>query len=123
MGPLTPVILAMEVYGTPRSRKRRILSARPSRPDGFVRCVGDSLDKVGLRPGDVLAVRANHGPRDGDIVVARIGDEVVVQRFCRTGPDGIELQSESHNREHDAIRITLYTIDFEIVGTRRQNND
>ena len=88
-----------------------------ARPDWFVRVMGDSLDKVGFRSGDVLAVKRNPDPRDGDIVVARIGDEIVVKRFCRTGPETIELQPESHNPEHKPIRITAKTVGFEIVGT------
>ena len=88
-----------------------------ARPDWFVRVEGDSLDKVGFRSGDVLAVKANHNPRDGDIVVARIDGEVVVKRFCRTGPDAIELQPESNNPEHKPIRVTPDTVSFEVVGT------
>ena len=86
-------------------------------PDWFVRVEGDSLDKVGFRSGDVLAVQRNPDPRDGDIVVARIGEEVVVKRFCRKSRDTIELQPESHNPEHKAIRITPHTVGFEVVGT------
>ena len=84
---------------------------------GFVRVEGDSLDKVGFRSGDILAVRRNPDPRDGDIVVARIGDEVVVKRFCRKGPETIELQPESNNPEHKAIQIDPSTVGFEVVGT------
>ena len=100
-------------------------------PDWFVRVEGGSLDKVGFHSGDVLAVRRNPDPRNGDIVVARIGGEVVVKRFRRTGPETIELQPESHNPEHKPIRVTPNTIDFEIVGTvvgaivgtRRESDD
>ena len=49
-------------------------------------------------------------------MVTQIGDEVALERFCRTGPDTIELQPESHNPEHQAIRFTPDTADFEIVG-------
>ena len=86
-------------------------------PDWFVRVEGDSLDRVGFHSGDVLAVRRNSEPHDKDIVVARIGEEVVVKRYRRTGRKTIELQPDSHNPEHKAIRITPDTIDFEIVGT------
>lgn len=77
----------------------------------------DSIDQVGFRSGDVLVVKANHNPRDGDIVVARLGGEVVVKRSCRTGPEAIELQPESDNPEHKLIRVTPDTVDFEVVGT------
>ena len=94
------------------------LAARfEARPDWFVRVEGDSLDKVGFRSGDILAVQRNPDPRDGDIVVARIGEEVVVKRFCRKGPETIELQPESHNPAHKPLRITAQTVGFEIVGT------
>ena len=86
-------------------------------PDWSVRVEGDNLDKVGFRSGDVLAVQRNPDPRDGDIVVARIGEEVVVKRFCRKSRDTIERQPESHNPEHKAIRITPHTVGFEVVGT------
>lgn len=86
-------------------------------PDWFVRVEGGSLDKIGFHSGDVLAVKRNPDPRNGDIVIARIGGEVVVKRFRRTGPETIELQPESHNPEHKPIRITPDTVDFEIVGT------
>ena len=64
-------------------------------------------------------------------MVAQIGDEVALKRFCRTGPDTIELQPESHNPEHKAIRFTPDTADFEIVytvvgavvGTRRESEE
>ena len=88
-----------------------------ARPDWFVRIEGDSLSSLGYCSGDVLAVQGNQDPRDGDIVVARIGDEVVAKRFRRLGPDAIELQPESHNPEHKPIRITEQTVGFEIVGT------
>lgn len=88
-----------------------------ARPDWFVRVEGDSLDKVGFRSGDVLAVRRNPDPKDGDIVVARIGEEVVVKRFCRKDEATIELQPESHNPEHKPIRVTPDTVGFEVVGT------
>lgn len=88
-----------------------------ARPDWFVRVEGDSLDKVGFRSGDVLAVKRDPEPRNGDIVVARIGDEVVVKRFVRTDARTIELQPESHNPEHQPIRITKDTVGFEVVGT------
>ena len=88
-----------------------------SRPDWFVRVEGDSLDKVGFHSGDILAVRRDPDPHDGDIVIARIGDEVVVKRFVRTSAKTLELQPESHNPEHKPIRLDATTSDFEIVGT------
>ena len=87
-----------------------------SRPDLFLRVTGDSLDKVGFETGDIVAVRRTPEANDGELVVARIGQEVVLKRFCRKGPDVIELQSESTNPEHGTIRVGPETVDFEIVG-------
>ena len=87
-------------------------------PTGSSGSRASSLDKVGFQaPETSSRSRRNPDPRDGDIVVARIGDEVVVKRFCRTGPETIELQPESHNPEHKPISVTPNTIGFEIVGT------
>ena len=44
-------------------------------------------------------------------------EEVVVKRFCRTGPNTVELQPASNNPEHKPIRITPSTVGFEVVGT------
>ena len=102
-----------------------------SRPDYFVRVQGDSMDKVGFKTGDVVAVRRHPVPQDGDVVVARIGDEITLKRYRRTGKCTIELQPESNNPEHNAIVIDPLTEDFEIVGivvgaiigTRRQQSE
>lgn len=51
----------------------------------YVRVVGDCMDPV-LEPGHVLGVDPGRPPRDGDIVVARRGHEVLVKylRTCGT---------------------------------------
>ena len=88
-----------------------------SRPDWFVRVEGDSLDRLGYRSGDILAVRREPEPPDGALVVARIGVEVLVKLFRRTKTGTIELQPDSHNPEHEAIRIDATIVDFEVIGT------
>ena len=87
-----------------------------SRPDVFLRVHGDSLDKVGFSTGDVVGVRRTPEASDGDLVVARIGQEITVKRFRRRNSAVIELQPESTNPEHKPIRIDRQTEDFEIVG-------
>lgn len=98
-----------------------------ARPDYFLKVKGDSMDLVGFRSGDVVAVRESGEPDDGDIVVARIEDEITLKRFHRKDENTIELQPESSNPEHEPIRIDEQT-DFEIsgvvvgaiIGTRRE---
>ena len=53
---------------------------------------------------------------EGDLVVARIGQEVALKRYCRKSDEVIELQPESTNPEHKPIQIDRETTDFEIVG-------
>ena len=85
-------------------------------PDYFLRVQGDSLDKVGFRTGDVVAVQRNPDVRNGDLVVARIGQEIVLKRYRRVSKSVVELQPESTNPEHQPIRIDAQTDDVEIVG-------
>ena len=87
-----------------------------SRPDYFVRVKGDSMDRAGLIDGDVVAVRRNPEPNEGDLVVARIGQDVTMKRYHRESENVIELQPVSNNAEHQPIRIEAGTEDFEIAG-------
>ena len=111
-------IVAEDYTEPPRLHDFDSFAARfESRPDWFVRVEGDSLDRLGYRSGDILAVRQDPEPGNGELVVARIGNEVVVKRFCRTESGTIELQPDSHNPEHEAIRIDANTVDFEVIGS------
>ena len=87
-----------------------------ARPDYYLRVQGDSLDRAGFRTGDVVAVKRNPDVRDGDLVVARIGQEITLKRFRRINDGCVELQPESTNAEHRTIRIDAQTEDVEIVG-------
>ena len=87
-----------------------------SKPDYFVRVKGDSMDRAGFNDGDVVAVRQNPEPNEGDLVIARIGQDVTMKRYHRRSEDVIELQPVSDNPEHHPIRIEADTEDFEIAG-------
>ena len=93
-----------------------VLAQFESRPNFFVRIEGDSLNKAGFASGDIVAVRKQPEARDGDIVLARIGDEVTLKRFARLDAEHVELQPVSTNPEHEAIEIGPGTDDAEIVG-------
>ncbi len=54
------------------------------RPDYLLKVRGMSMRDVGIMDGDLLAVQKANDARNGQIVVARIGDEVTVKRFRRT---------------------------------------
>ena len=93
-----------------------IIDQFESRPDYFVRVEGDSLDKVGFASGDIVAVRKQPEANDGDIVLARIGQEVTLKRYQRVGKNTVEFQPVSTNPEHEAITVGPTTVDAEIVG-------
>lgn len=60
------------------------------RPDYLLRVRGDSMRDAGILDGDLLAVRQSPEARNGQIVVARIEDEVTVKYFQHAG-DQIRL--------------------------------
>lgn len=64
------------------------------RPDYLLRVRGMSMRDVGIFDGDLLAVQTTRDARNGQIVVARLGDEVTVKRFMRTR-QRIELHAEN----------------------------
>lgn len=55
------------------------------RPDYLLRVRGMSMRDIGILDGDLLAVQKASEARNGQIVVARLGDEVTVKRFERKG--------------------------------------
>ena len=48
-----------------------------------LRVRGDSMINAGILSGDMVVVRPQPSADDGQIVVARIGDEATVKRLCR----------------------------------------
>ncbi|MCR9184542.1 MAG: transcriptional repressor LexA [Halieaceae bacterium] len=83
--------------------------------DYLLRVTGDSMQDVGILDGDLLAVHRTAEARNGDIVVARIDDEVTVKRFRRgSSRHLIELQAE--NPDYAPILVDLRTQAFAIEG-------
>jgi repressor LexA len=64
------------------------------KPDYLLRVRGMSMRDAGIMDGDLLAVQSNREAKNGQIIVARLGDEVTVKRFRRT-PHVIELLPEN----------------------------
>jgi repressor LexA len=54
-------------------------------PDYLLRVKGLSMRDAGILDGDLLAVKKSQEARNGQIVVARLGDEVTVKRLSRSG--------------------------------------
>ena len=84
-----------------------------SRPDYLLKVKGMSMKDIGILDGDLLAVQSAKEARNGQIVVARVGDEVTVKRFKR-GPAGIQLLPE--NPDFEPILVDEHTEQFTIEG-------
>jgi len=64
------------------------------KPDYLLRVRGMSMRDAGIVDGDLLAIKQGKEAKNGQIVVARLGDEVTVKRFHRH-PRQIELRAEN----------------------------
>ena len=85
----------------------------PRRPDYLLKVKGMSMRDAGIIDGDLLAVQKSREARNGQIVVARLGDEVTVKRFRRTRTT-IELLPE--NPDFQPIIVPFGDVDFELEG-------
>jgi repressor LexA len=83
------------------------------RPDYLLKVRGMSMRDAGILDGDLLAVRRAHEARNGQIVVARVGDEVTVKRLRRRGST-IELLPE--NPDYAPIVVDARSGDFALEG-------
>jgi len=59
-------------------------------PDYLLRVQGDSMREEGIFDGDLIAVKRASDARDGQIVIARIDEEITIKRLERT-THGIRL--------------------------------
>jgi repressor LexA len=83
------------------------------RADYLLRVRGMSMKDIGIYDGDLLAVHTTREARNGQVVVARLGDEVTVKRFKREG-DKVWLMAE--NPEFAPIEVNLDEQDLVIEG-------
>lgn len=82
------------------------------KPDYLLKVRGMSMRDAGIMDGDLLAVQACKEAKSGQIVVARLGDDVTVKRLKRH-PDRIELHAE--NPDYPTI-VVAPGDSFEIEG-------
>ncbi len=83
------------------------------RPDYLLRVRGMSMRDAGILDGDLLAVQKTREAKNGQIVVARLGDAVTVKRLNKT-KHGIELLPE--NPDFQPIVVSPDSEDFELEG-------
>ncbi|ALP51994.1 LexA repressor [Candidatus Tenderia electrophaga] len=81
--------------------------------DYLLRVHGMSMRDVGIRDGDLLAVHQNPTAHNGQIVVARLDDDVTVKRFKQRG-NIVTLVAE--NPDFEPIRVDLRKQSLAIEG-------
>jgi repressor LexA len=84
-----------------------------SRPDYLLKVRGMSMRDAGILDGDLLAVKKADAAKNGQIVVARLGDDVTVKRYRKTG-SVIELLPE--NPDFETIRVHQGRDEFALEG-------
>jgi repressor LexA len=82
----------------------------------LLRIRGDSMKNVGILEDDLVVVSPQDTARDGEIVVALLGEEATVKRFFRE-PDHIRLQPENETME--PIRSKEVKVLGRVVGLLR----
>ncbi|MFT4581043.1 MAG: repressor LexA [Gammaproteobacteria bacterium] len=81
------------------------------RADYLLRVRGLSMRDIGIMDGDLLAVHATPEARNGQIVVARLDDEVTVKRLKRQGsrawllPENSEFEPLEIDLRHQSLTI------------------
>lgn len=84
-----------------------------AKPDYLLKVRGWSMRDVGINDGDLLAVKKIDSAKNGQIVVARINDDVTVKRYRKTGAT-IELLPE--NPDFKVITVDPEADDFALEG-------
>ena len=82
--------------------------------DYFLRVKGLSMKDAGIMEDDLIAVKKTNDIKNGDIVIARIEDEVTVKFFRRKSPKIVEL--EPANEDFENIVVDLEHQELHIVG-------
>lgn len=81
--------------------------------DFLLRVNGMSMKDIGILDGDLLAVHKTQEARNGQVVVARIGEEVTVKRIEKRGT---KVRLIAENEEFAPIDVDLQKQDFSIEG-------
>jgi repressor LexA len=103
-------ILAQEHVETTYQVDPGLFSARP---DYLLKVRGMSMRDAGILDGDLLAVKKADSARNGQIIVARLGDDVTVKRYRKSGAI-IELLPE--NPDFEPIRVEPEHDNFALEG-------
>lgn len=81
--------------------------------DYLLRVQGESMRDAGILDGDLLAVHCRPTAENGQIIVARLEDEVTVKRLNRQGH---MVYLEAENPDFQAIEVNLKEESLDIEG-------
>ncbi|MEC4727948.1 transcriptional repressor LexA [Shewanella sp. D64] len=80
--------------------------------DFLLRVRGDSMKNIGILEGDLLAVHKSTQARNGQIVVARVEDDVTVKRFEKKG-NTVYLHAENEDYKPIVVDLTNQSLNIE----------
>ncbi|MCY4045652.1 MAG: transcriptional repressor LexA [Cellvibrionales bacterium] len=83
--------------------------------DYLLEVEGDSMVDIGVLDGDLLAVHNTNQANNGDVIVARVDDEVTVKRL-KKHKESWKLSLLAENKAYSPIPVNLKTQSFSIEG-------
>ena len=91
--------------------------------DYFLKVKGLSMKDAGIMEDDLVAVKKTHDVKNGDIVIARIDDEVTIKFLNRKSPKIVELEPANDDFQNIIVDLELedFTIEGKSVGLLRRN--
>ncbi len=81
--------------------------------DYLLRVNGESMKDIGILDGDLLAVHQTTDVQNGQVIVARVENDVTVKRFKR---DGNVVYLHAENEDFSPIKVDLTCQEFNIEG-------
>jgi len=81
--------------------------------DYLLRVNGESMKDIGILDGDLLAVHQTTDVQNGQVIVARVEEDVTVKRYKR---DGNIVYLHAENEQFSPIKVDLTAEEFNIEG-------
>lgn len=106
-----------------KGRYKEIPSLFKPNADFLLQVIGMSMCNIGILDGDLLAVHKTQDVHNGQVIVARVEDEVTIKRLKRKG-DMVELIPENNQFQRKVIdlRQKNFIIEGLAVGVIRNSN-